>query len=80
MATISLPCMVNFYKHYVTSILLMYKYVAHIYHIALNYGPGVYFFSAIFIQTTKRDKRSLVEDSHAIYNSVMLVINSDGSW
>ena len=49
-----------------------------IYHIALNYGPGVYFLPAIFPQATKQDRSLLVENLCAIYN-VTLAMNSNGS-
>ena len=45
--------------------LVMY---ANNYCIALNYGPDVYFFPAIFNQATKQDRCLLVEDSCAVYN------------
>ena len=38
------------------------------YRIALNYGPSVYFFPVIFNQATKRDKRLLSGETHAVYN------------
>ena len=40
----------------------------NIYCIASNYGPGVYFFPAIFNQTTKQDRRLLLEETRAVYN------------
>ena len=40
----------------------------HIHRIALNHGPGVYFFPAIFNQVTKRDGCLLSEETHAVYN------------
>ena len=45
----------------------MVKY--HIYYrIALNCGPGIYFFPVIFTPATKWDRCLLVEDSHMVYN------------
>ena len=38
------------------------------YRIASNYGPGIYFFPAIFNQATERDRRLLLEETHAVYN------------
>ena len=37
----------------------------HKYHIALNYSSDVYFFPVIFNQATERDKRLLLEETHA---------------
>ena len=42
--------------------------IASYYRVASNYSPGVYFLPEIFTQATKRDKRLLEEDSHAVYN------------
>ena len=39
-----------------------------IYRIALNYGPGIYFFPAIFNLVTKWDRWLLLEEKRAIYN------------
>ena len=47
--------------HYCSSDVCMYR-------IASNYGPGVYFFPAIFNQATKRDRRLLSEETRAVYN------------
>ena len=47
---------------YIHSMLL------HIYRIASNYGPGVYFIPEIFNLTTKRDRRLLSEETRAVYN------------
>ena len=38
------------------------------YRIASNYGPGVYFFPAIFNLATKQDRPLLSEETHAVYN------------
>ena len=38
------------------------------YRIASNYGPGVYFFPAIFNQATKRDRQLLWKETRAVYN------------
>ena len=40
----------------------------NIYRIALNYGPGIYFFPLIFNQATKQDRRLLSEETRAVYN------------
>ena len=58
---------------YVTQVSLNYMLVymlnlVRIYRIASNYGPGVYFFPAIFNQATKWDRRLLSEETHAVYN------------
>ena len=39
-----------------------------IYHIASNYGPGVYFFPAIFNQAIKQERRLLSDETCAVYN------------
>ena len=36
--------------------------------IALNYGPDVYFFPAIFNQATKQNKWLVLEETCAVYN------------
>ena len=46
----------------------IYVYLVHNYRIASNYGPSIYFFPAIFNQATKRDRRLLSEEAHAVYN------------
>ena len=38
------------------------------YCIVSNYGSGIYFFSAIFNQATKRDRHLLEVDSRVVYN------------
>ena len=42
--------------------------LGNIYCIALNYGPGIYFFPTIFNQTTKQDRRLFLEETCAVYN------------
>ena len=53
----------------------------NIYRIASNYGPGVYFFPAIFNQATKQDSCLLLEEARAVYywkKHVLFIIS--GSW
>ena len=39
-----------------------------IYHIASNYGQGIYFFPVIFNQPTKQDRKLLSEEICTVYN------------
>ena len=65
---------------------MQYKYVAFGRNtiIASNYNPGVYSFSAIFNQVTKRDRCLLVEDSLcAVYNlwcQQRVLMEADDAW
>ena len=49
------------------TIVCIYIYI-YTHRIASNYGPGVYFFPAIFNQATKRGGRLLSEETRAVYN------------
>ena len=52
-----------------TNTLVLYNFIfVYIYHIASNYGLGVYFFPAIFNQATKQDRCFLSEETRAVYN------------
>ena len=49
-------------------IIREYLLSVYSYRIASNYGPGVYFFPAIFNQATTQDRCLLSEETRAIYN------------
>ena len=46
----------------------LFRNKRYLYCIALNYSLGIDFFPAIFNQTTKQDRRLLLEETCAVYN------------